>query len=160
MRITVACIGKLKEVYWKEALSEYRKRFLRYGELEILEFPDEKTPENASAHEEDLIREKEGKPLLKYLETQSAYVIALVISGKRFDSVTFANKLGSLFSEGWSHVIFLIGGSLGLSNEVICCADLALSFSDFTFPHQMMRVILSEQLYRAMRILHNEPYHK
>lgn len=160
MKITIVSVGKLKETYWREALSEYRKRFSRYGELEILEFPDEKTPDHASVHEEELIRDREGTPILKYLDSQNAYVIALVINGKRLDSVAFAEKLGKLFSEGQNHVIFLIGGSLGLSGEVCARADFSLSFSDFTFPHQMMRVILSEQLYRAMRILHNEPYHK
>ena len=160
MKITVACIGKLKEAYWREGVLEYQKRFKRYGELEILEFPDEKTKEHASEQEEELIRKKEGKPLCSYLDSQNAYVIALVIKGKRMDSDAFSRMLGNLFSEGYSHVVFLIGGSLGLSGELMRRADLMLSFSDFTFPHQMMRVILSEQLYRAMRILHHEPYHK
>ena len=160
MKITIAAIGALKEDYWKDALKEYRKRISRYGELELLEFPDEKTPAKESEAEEEKIRNKEGKALLKLLNDRDAYVIALVIKGERMDSLTFSRKIASLFSEGINRIIFLIGGSLGLSEEVISRSDLRLSFSDFTFPHQMMRVILAEQLYRAMRIMHHEPYHK
>lgn len=125
----------------------------------MIEVADEKTPDEASSHEEDLIRKKEGERLLKSLK-DDAYVIALAIDGKKTDSVGFAESIEKLGIGGTSHITFIIGGSLGLSPEVLSRADMKLSFSDMTFPHQLMRVILLEQIYRAYRITNREPYHK
>lgn len=160
MKITVLAVGKLKEAYLREAVAEYEKRLSRYGKLEIIELPDEKTPEGASEAEEEKIREKEAERAHKFLDEHTGYVIALAIEGESMDSVTLAKRLSALQSAGKSHLIFLIGGSLGLSKGLLARADLALSFSKLTFPHQLMRVLLLEQLYRAERINRNEPYHK
>lgn len=160
MRFTILAIGKLKEKYFADAVREYEKRLSRYGKIEILEFPDEKTTEGASEAEERLVRDKEAEKVLKYLDDHAGYVIALAIAGERFDSVAFAERLAGLMNQGKSQIFFLIGGSTGLSETLLKRADLWLSFSDFTFPHQLMRVILLEQLYRAMRIIKKEPYHK
>ncbi len=160
MRITIAAIGRLKEAYWQDSVREYQKRMSRYAKFEIVEFPDEKAPEGISEKEAAEILFKEGERLLHFLEGNDGYVIALQIQGKRMDSESFAEFLRLQFLKGERHVIFLIGGSLGLSEEVLRRADLSLSFSDFTFPHQLMRVILCEQICRAMRIMRGEPYHK
>ena len=159
MKITIACVGRLKEKYLTEAAAEYAKRLSRYCTLEWLETADEKTPEGASSAEEDAIRNKEGQRLLKGIPDQ-AYVIALAILGKEMDSVAFARLLEQQNTAGVSHIVFVIGGSLGLSDAVLARADLQLSFSRMTFPHQLMRVILLEQIYRSFRIRHHEPYHK
>jgi len=159
MKITILSVGKIKEKYFKDAISEYEKRLSRYCKLEFIEVPDEKTPEQTSAKEEALIRDREGERLLKHIR-EEAYVITLEINGKELDSVEFAKKIESLGVSGVSQLYFVIGGSIGLGESVRKRADLALSFSKMTFPHQLMRVILLEQIYRGYRIIKGEPYHK
>lgn len=159
MNITVLCVGKIKEGYFSDAVREYSKRLSRYCKLEIIEVPDEKTPDGASEAEEDKIRETEGKRLLKHMKPD-AYRIALAIDGTMQDSVAFSREIEHIGVRGYGQIQFLIGGSLGMSPEVLSQADAKLSFSKMTFPHQLMRVILLEQIYRAFRISANEPYHK
>lgn len=159
MKITVVCVGKIKEKYFTMAIDEYSKRLSRYCKLNIIEVPDEKTPDQASEAEELQIKKKEGERILSNIKDQ-AYVIALAIQGKMLDSVELAKKLESLGTYGDSQIVFVIGGSLGLSDEVLARANMKLSFSPMTFPHQLMRVVLLEQVYRAYRINYGEPYHK
>ncbi len=153
------CVGKIKEKFFAQAVDEYVKRLSRYCRTEIIEVADEKTPDEASVHEEELIKKKEGERILKNIRDDD-YVIALAIDGKKYDSVGLAEYLEKLGVGGTSHISFVIGGSLGLAPEVLSRADMKLSFSDMTFPHQLMRVILFEQIYRCYRIINNEPYHK
>ncbi len=157
--IDILCVGKIKEKYWNDAISEYSKRLSRYCKLEIIEVQDEKTPDNAPESVEKQIKDKEGQKLLKYLDPK-ALKFALAIDGKRFSSTGFAGVIQNESVQGCSRMQFVIGGSLGLSDEVLKTCDRKLSFSDMTFPHQMMRVILLEQIYRAYRIINGEPYHK
>lgn len=159
MRITILCVGKIKEKFYREAIAEYEKRLSRYCKFEIIEVADEKTPDHASDTEETMIKNKEADRMEKYLR-DSSYVIALAIDGKQLDSIQLSMKLESLGTSGTSHIIFVIGGSLGLSDRILNRADYKLSFSKMTFPHQLMRVILSEQIYRSYRIMNHEPYHK
>lgn len=159
MRITIICVGKLKEDFYKKAVSEYAKRLGRYCKLEIIEVADEKTPEGASEHEEELIRAREGERLKRYIK-DGAYVISLAIEGKQYSSEDFAEKLEKLGVEGESNIIFIIGGSIGIDRNVLQESRELLSFSKMTFPHQLMRVVLLEQIYRAYRIMKGEPYHK
>ena len=159
MRITLLTVGKIKEKYLKEAISEYSKRLSRYCRLEIIEVSDEKTPEQASQTVEEQIREKEGERLLKQIR-DDMYVITLEIQGKMLSSEELAAKMEDLGIQGKSHIAFVIGGSIGLGREVVKRSDYALSFSKMTFPHQLMRVILLEQVYRGYRIINGEPYHK
>ena len=159
MQIDILCVGKIKEKYFRDALEEYKKRLSRYCRLCEIEVPDEKTPDSASEAEERQIREREGERLLSKMAA-NATVIALAIDGKGRSSEGFAMDLEQLSVGGVSHIQFVIGGSLGLSEAVLSRADRKLSFSAMTFPHQLMRVILLEQIYRAFRILRNEPYHK
>lgn len=159
MKITIITVGKLKEKYLKDAIAEYSKRLSKYCKLEIVEVADEKTPENASEVVEDAIRSKEAERILKYVK-EDAFVITLEIAGKQLTSEEFADKIGQLGVRGISHIIFVIGGSIGLGKEVLAKSDFALSFSKMTFPHQLMRVILLEQVYRSFRIISGEPYHK
>ncbi|MFN2925443.1 23S rRNA (pseudouridine(1915)-N(3))-methyltransferase RlmH [Lachnospiraceae bacterium YH-ros2228] len=159
MRITVACVGKVKEKFYRDAIQEYAKRLSRYVKLDIQEVADEKTPENASLALEKEIKEKEGNRLLKKIP-DNAYVIALAIEGQALSSTDLAGKIEKLGLSGNSHIVFVIGGSLGLSPQVLGRADEKLSFSKMTFPHQLMRVILLEQIYRSYRIINGEPYHK
>ena len=159
MKIDIVCVGKIKEKYFTEALSEYAKRLSKYCTFSIKEVADEKTPENASSKEETQIKAKEADRLYKYI-SDDAYVIALAIEGKKYDSVGFSQKIDKIWGMGKSHIIFVIGGSLGIHEDLKKRADELISFSDMTFPHQLMRVILAEQIYRAFRISNNEPYHK
>lgn len=159
MKITILCVGKLKEKYLCMAVEEYQKRLSRYCKLEIIEVPDEKTPDNASLAEEMKIKEVEGERLLKYVK-ENTFLIALAIEGKMLDSEELASKIEQLGIEGKSHIGFVIGGSLGLSDAVLKRADYQLSFSKMTFPHQIMRVLILEQIYRSFRISNHEPYHK
>lgn len=159
MKITVLAVGKVKERFYRDALEEYAKRLGRYCKLTIIEVEDEKTEENVSESQIGLIKEKEGKRLLRHLP-QDAWRIALAIDGKKLDSVAFSQKIEKLGVSGKSHIAFIIGGSLGLHDDVLRAADEKISFSDMTFPHQLMRVILLEQIYRGYRIANNEPYHK
>jgi 23S rRNA (pseudouridine1915-N3)-methyltransferase len=159
MKITLICVGKLKEKYLSEGVEEYAKRLSRYCSLDIIELADEKTPDNASQTMEELIKKKEGDRILKAIR-EDAYCIALAIEGKMLSSEELAEKIDTLGVSGTSHICFIIGGSLGLSQEVLKRADYKLSFSKMTFPHQLMRMILLEQIYRAYRINTNQPYHK
>ncbi|MGN1142593.1 MAG: 23S rRNA (pseudouridine(1915)-N(3))-methyltransferase RlmH [Oliverpabstia sp.] len=159
MKITIITVGKIKEKYLRDAIAEYSKRLSKYCKLEIVEVADEKTPDHASAIVEEQIRDKEGERILKLLK-EDAYVITLEIGGKMLDSVEFSQKLEQLGIQGKSHIIFVIGGSIGLGNEILKRSDFAISFSKMTFPHQLMRVILLEQIYRSYRIMNHEPYHK
>lgn len=159
MRISIVCVGKVKEKYFTGAIDEYSKRLSRYCKLEIVEVPDEKTPDGASEAVNLQIKEKEGRRILDKIP-EDAYVMVLAIEGKQPDSVELSKKIENLGVRGESHIVFVIGGSLGLSSEVMKRANEAISFSRMTFPHQLMRVVLLEQVYRAYRIMNNEPYHK
>ncbi len=159
MNIKILCVGKIKEKFYRDAIDEYSKRLSKYCSLSVVEVADEKTAENASDNEIDLIKDKEGARILKHIGERD-YVIALAILGKQQDSVDFSKYIENLGIQGNSTITFVIGGSLGLSDSVIKRANHQISFSKMTFPHQLMRVILLEQIYRAMRIMKNEPYHK
>lgn len=159
MKITVISVGKIKEKYLKDAIAEYSKRLGRYCKLEIIEVQDEKTPDQASETVEGQIRDKEAERILKYIR-DDMYVITLEIGGKMLSSEELADKINSLGIQGKSHIAFVIGGSIGLGRGVLVRSDYALSFSRMTFPHQLMRVILLEQVYRGYRIINGEPYHK
>lgn len=159
MKISVIAVGKIKEKYLKDAVTEYSKRLRRYCKLEIIEAADEKTPDHASVAVEDAIRAKEGERLLKHIR-DDMYVITLEIGGKMLTSEEFAEKIETLGVQGKSSIAFVIGGSIGLGKEVLKRSDFALSFSKMTFPHQLMRVVLLEQVYRGYRIVNGEPYHK
>ena len=159
MKITILTVGKIKEKYLRDAIAEYSKRLSRYAKLEIIEVADEKTPDNASETVETNIKNKEAERLLKYIR-DDAYLITLEIKGKQLTSEELAQKIDTLGVQGTSHIIFVIGGSLGLGEEVLKRSNYALSFSKMTFPHQLMRVILLEQIYRSYPINCGEPYHK
>lgn len=159
MKITIIAVGRIKERFYRDAVAEYEKRLSRYCRLDICEVADEKTPDGASVAEEAAILDKEADRILSRLD-QDSYVITLEIDGKKLDSVAFGKKIEQLGVSGKSHLSFVIGGSLGLHDKVKRRADMAVSFSDMTFPHQLMRVILLEQLYRGYRIIKGEPYHK
>lgn len=159
MNITILCVGQIKEKYFRDAIAEYQKRLSRYCKLQIIEVADEKTKENASETENDLIRKKEGERLLKHIK-DSDYCITLEIDGKMLTSEGFSKEIDRLGLAGKSSLVFVIGGSIGLDTAVIKRSDYALSFSKMTFPHQLMRVILLEQIYRSYRIMRGEPYHK
>ena len=150
---------KIKEKYLKLGIDEFKKRLSKYCKLEIIELEDEKAPENLSDKEMLIIKEKEGKKILSKIKDNS-YVIALAIDGKNLSSEELAQTINKLGVRGVSNITFVIGGSLGLSDEVLSRADYKLSFSKMTFPHQLMRLILLEQVYRAYRINNGEPYHK
>jgi 23S rRNA (pseudouridine1915-N3)-methyltransferase len=159
MNICIISVGKLKEKYLKDGIDEYKKRLSRYCSIDIIEVPDEKAPENLSEKEEEQIKIKEGQAILKYVK-EGTYVIALDLRGKMLSSEEFSILIADLGISGNSNIAFIIGGSLGLSKEVVERADYKLSFSKMTFPHQVMRLILLEQVYRGFRIMKNEPYHK
>lgn len=159
LNIYVISVGKIKEKFLREAVDEYKKRLSRYCKIEIIEVPDEKTPDNASEKEEDLIKEKEGQQILKHI-SDKMYVITLEIDGKQLSSEELAAKIKELSVKGESNVAFVIGGSLGLAKSVRQRSNMKLSFSKMTFPHQLFRVMLLEQIYRGFRIIGGEPYHK
>ena len=159
MRITLVTVGKIKETYFTGAIKEYSKRLGRYCKLEILEAADEKTPDGASPVLEEQIKAKEGERIRKLIP-EGAYIIALAIEGKKLTSEKLASRIEQLGVSGESHLCFVIGGSLGLDPQVLKQADFLLSFSDMTFPHQLMRVVLLEQIYRSYRIMNHQPYHK
>ena len=158
-KISILCVGKIKEKYLKDGIAEYAKRLGRYCKLDFIEVSDEKTPDGASETVEEQIKNIEGEKLLKHIKDDD-YVIALAIDGKMLDSVELSKQMESLGVRGISHLVFVIGGSLGLSEGVLKRADYKLSFSKMTFPHQLMRMILLEQIYRGYRIMKKEPYHK
>lgn len=159
MKITILAVGKLKEDYLKKAVAEYSKRLGKYCTLRIVEVDDEKTPAVCSERVKEQILEKEAQRLCRYM-TEDMYVIALAIDGKSLSSEEMADELDRLQVRGHSHICFVIGGSLGLSRTVTDRGHLSLSFSPMTFPHQLVRIILLEQVYRCFRINYNEPYHK
>lgn len=159
MKVTILCVGKVKEKFYRDALAEFEKRLGRYCRPEIVEVADEQTPDGASPALEEQIREKEGARILSRIK-DGQYVCTLEIRGKKMTSEDFSVFLEKAAVEGRGQIVFVIGGSLGLSESVRRRSDAAVSFSDMTFPHQLMRVILCEQIYRGFRILHGEPYHK
>ena len=159
MNITVISVGKLKEKYLKLGIEEFSKRLSKYCKLDMIELDDEKCPENLSDKDMEIVKTKEGNKILSKIKSNS-YVIALAIDGKNLSSEELADTISKLAVRGNSHITFVIGGSLGLSEEVLKRADYKLSFSKMTFPHQMMKLILLEQVYRAYRINSGEPYHK
>lgn len=159
MEIRILSVGKIKEKYLTAGIQEYAKRLSRYCKLSFIQVPDEKTPDKASDALNEQIKQTEGERILKNIRDQD-YVIALALDGKMLDSVELSQKLGQLGVEGKSSIVFVIGGSLGLSSHVLNRADFKLSFSRMTFPHQLMQMILLEQIYRGYRILNHEPYHK
>ena len=159
MKITLITVGKIKEKYWNMAIDEYAKRLSRYCKLELIEVADEKTPDGASEALEMQIKGKEAERILAKIP-QDAYVIPLAIQGTMLDSVQFSKKIEQLGVRGHGHLVFVIGGSLGLADKVMERGNESISFSKMTFPHQMMKVILLEQIYRGYRIMNNEPYHK
>ena len=159
MKVTILCVGKIKESFYRQAIDEYIKRLGKYGKPEIIEVADEKTPDKASEALELQIKEKEADRLLEKIKEDS-FVFTLEIKGKRYTSEAFAETIEKLTVQGKSNLTFIIGGSLGLHEKVLKRSNQAISFSDMTFPHQLMRVILTEQIYRAFRIINKEPYHK
>ena len=159
MKITIISVGKIKEKYLKDAIAEYAKRLGKYCRLEIIEVADEKTPDQASEAVEEGIRAKEAERILKNIK-DDMYVITLEIQGKMLTSEELADRIETLGIQGKSSIAFVIGGSIGLGKAVLDRSDFALSFSRMTFPHQLMRVILLEQIYRGFRIINREPYHK
>lgn len=159
MNIDIICIGKLKEKFWRDAVAEYAKRLGRFCSFSVIELKEARLPANASAADETAVKETEGRAVIEALKEHS-YVIALDVQGRQYDSVRFAELLEDRMNMGTGRIVFIIGGSLGLSEEVLQRADLRLSFSKMTFPHQLMRVILAEQIYRCFKIIRNETYHK
>lgn len=159
MNIRILSVGKIKEKYLRDGIAEYAKRLGRYCKLSFSQVNDEKTPDGASLAQEEAIRKTEGERLLKQLK-DNEYVIALALNGKMMDSPTLAAHLEKLAVQGNSTIDFVIGGSLGLSEEILRRADEKLCFSPMTFPHQLMQIILLEQIYRSYRIINHEPYHK
>lgn len=159
MNVDLICIGKLKERYWQEAAAEYVKRLSRFHNLQITELKEERLPDKAGQAEELSVIEAEGRAILHAIP-ETAFTVALDLRGKSMDSPALAAFLDGLPLQGHNRAAFVIGGSLGLSAAVLQRADLRLSFSSFTFPHQLMRVILLEQLYRACKISAGEKYHK
>lgn len=159
MNITIICVGKIKEKFLRSAIDEYTKRLSRYCKLNIVELSDEKTPDNASEKEELIIKEKEGEAILKSIK-DNMYVIALELKGSMISSEELSNYIKDLGIKGESNIAFIIGGSLGLSKAVLARANYKLCFSKMTFPHQLFRVMLLEQVYRGFRIISGEPYHK
>ena len=159
MKIAIVCVGKVKEKFYQDAVKEYSKRLSRYTKLDIAEVADEKAEEQSTEVEINLVKDKEGERILKAIK-DDGYIVCLAIDGRQLDPVELSEKMNNLFVTGKSHIYFDIGGSLGLSDNVLKRADMKLSFSRMTFPHQLMRVILLEQIYRGFRIMNNEPYHK
>lgn len=159
MKITIIAVGKIKEKFYRDAIDEYAKRLSKYCKFEVIEVADEKTPDKCSDTEEQLILSKEADKISKHIRPDM-FVYALAIKGKKLDSVAFANEINQLGLSGKSSIAFIIGGSLGLHDSILKRSDKQISFSDMTFPHQLMRVILSEQIYRCYRIIAKEPYHK
>ena len=158
MKITILSVGKIKEKYLVNAIKEYSKRLSRYTKLNMITVKDEPASESLSEKEMEAVKDKEGDTLLKRLP--NGFVIALDLKGEMLTSEDFAKRIERIKTYHDSHIIFIIGGSLGLSKQVLNKVNLKLSFSKFTFPHQLMKVILLEQIYRSFRINNNEPYHK
>lgn len=158
VHINVICVGKIKESFFRDGILEYSKRLSRFCNLNIIEIPDEKIPEKTNEKIETSIKEKEGSNILGHIRKDS-YVIGLDLKGKELDSISFSNKLETII-QNYSNITFIIGGSLGLSKEVLDSCDELICFSKMTFPHQLIRIFLLEQVYRAFKISNNETYHK
>ena len=159
MKVKIIAVGKLKEKYLKDGIAEYGKRMSRFAKFEIVELADEKTPDNASAAQNQQIMEKEGERILAKISERD-YVIVLAIEGKQLSSEAFSQIIADATLRGYSDIVFVIGGSLGLADKVKKRANLRLSFGLLTLPHQLMRLVLSEQIYRAFMIQQGSPYHK
>lgn len=159
MKVRIVCVGKLKEKYLVDGIKEYTKRISGYSDIEMIEVPDERIPDKASLAEETLVKVKEGRKILDKIK-QDDYMILLDVGGKEMDSVAFSKHIEKCMIDGKSTIVFVIGGSLGHGEEVLSRANSRLSFSPMTFPHQLMRLILVEQVYRAFKIIKNETYHK
>ncbi len=159
VHIDIVCVGKIKESYLRDAISEYSKRLSRFCKLNIIELNDEKIPDSCSATVAEAIKKKEGDNIISHLKKDS-YILALDLKGKELDSVAFSQKINTIYSNINSNITFIIGGSLGLSPEVLSSCNELISFSKMTFPHQLIRVFLLEQVYRAFKIINNESYHK
>lgn len=158
LHINVLCVGKVKETFFKEAIFEYSKRLSRFCDLNIIEIQDEKIPDKSNEKIEQEIKDKEGNNILSHIKKDS-YIIALDLRGKEFDSVTFSQEISRLSITN-SNITFIIGGSLGLSEKVLSSCNEKICFSKLTFPHQLIRIFLLEQLYRSFKIANNEAYHK
>ena len=158
IHINIICVGKIKEKYLKDAIQEYSKRLSKYCKLSIIEIPDESIPDNVNDKMSNIIKEIEGKKILSHIKNN--YIIALDLKGTQYTSEEFSNKINNISLNFNSNISFIIGGSLGLSNEVVNSSNELLCFSKMTFPHQLIRVFLLEQIYRAFKILNNESYHK
>ncbi|MBR5301996.1 MAG: 23S rRNA (pseudouridine(1915)-N(3))-methyltransferase RlmH [Clostridia bacterium] len=158
MNMALICMGKLKEKYWRDAAAEYEKRLSRFGRWETIELPDLPEPSNSSPAIEEQIKKKEGEAILSKIRDGDV-VVCLCIDGKQMDSVQLSKKVTELIDTG-RRVVFVIGGSLGLADEVVRRAQVKLSFSPMTFPHQLARIMLLEQTYRALKISAGERYHK
>ncbi len=159
MNVKIVCVGKLKERFYEDAVKEFMKRLSRYGTFEIIEVADEKAPEQLSPMQKIQVKRAEGERILSHIQSND-YVIATAIDGKMLSSEDFSSKLSDIMLGGKSRLALMIGGSLGLSDEVLSRADMKLSFGKATFSHQIFRIMLLEQLYRAFKIMNNEPYHK
>ncbi len=159
LKINIICIGKIKEQFFRDAIDEYSKRLNKYCTLNILELPDEKIPNNASDKEISIVKDKEGQNIFNNLKKDS-YIICLDLNGKQFTSEEFASKINNISLNYNSTISFIIGGSLGISKNILNISDESISFSKMTFPHQLFRVILLEQIYRSFKIINNETYHK
>ncbi|MCK9444884.1 MAG: 23S rRNA (pseudouridine(1915)-N(3))-methyltransferase RlmH [Tissierellaceae bacterium] len=159
MNITIIAVGKIKEKYQQEGIKEFAKRLSKYCTLKIIEIDDERAPEDLSSKEMEIVKRKEGERITSKIP-QNSFIISLEIMGKQISSVELSEKMEALMNNGANHIVFIIGGSLGLSDDVIKKSDYSLSFSKMTFPHQLMRLILLEQIYRSFRIMKGEPYHK
>ena len=165
MKIEILTAGKIKEKFYQDAVNEYKKRLTKYcSDITIIEVPDEKTPDNPTDAQRDQVLQKEGAAMMskleKHINSPNSYIITLEINGKELSSEKLAKHIDDLGIKGISTIVFVIGGSLGLHESITKKADFHLSFSPMTFPHQLMRVILLEQIYRSFRIIKGEPYHK
>ena len=159
VHIDIVCVGKIKDSYLRDAISEYSKRLSRFCKLNIIELNDEKIPDSCSATVAETIKKKEGDNIISHLKKDS-YILAVDLKGKELDSIAFSQKINTIYSNINSNITFIIGGSLGLSPEVLSACNELISFSKMTFPHQLIRVFLLEQVYRAFKIINNESYHK
>ena len=158
MHIKIICLGKLKEAYLIEGINEYTKRISKYADIEIIELPDEPIPVSPSNNEIKAIKQKEAEKISKHIKP-SEYVICLDLSGKQLSSEEFAGKIQDITLKGFSTIDFIIGGTVGLDNILVSKSNFVLSFSKLTFPHQLIRFFLTEQIFRAFKILNNEKYH-
>lgn len=159
MNIKIICVGKLKEKYLIDGINEYTKRISKYSNIEIIELPDEPIPDNPSPKETDSIKKKEANKIRKYIDSHD-YVCSLDLSGKQLTSEELSEKISEITVQGYSTIDFIIGGSLGIEKDLVTNSNLILSFSKLTFPHQLFRLILCEQIYRSFKIINNESYHK